>query len=131
MDFIQTLFEEKSPFKMIQVRKYERKAAQTFLPFASVKSIKNPKKWTIGHVWKAILAGQIQTVFCQQRLTDDYRFDAATNFGAGELDPFEFARDLIEERSGWWVSAKEDEKGKIALSVNLYHFNYNTMIFEE
>ncbi len=34
-------------------------AMRTFTPFKQIKPIKAPSKWTMPHVWKAILSGQI------------------------------------------------------------------------
>lgn len=107
------------------------KAIRVFSPFVEVKKVKEPKKWTISHVWKAILSGQITQGQTDQRLTDDYAFDAATNFGKGSIDVKCFAKDLIESPSGWWINVDEETEDYIKLGVNCYQFDYKTLYFNK
>lgn len=79
------------------------KAIRTFSPWARVRPIKEPKTWTITHVYKAILAGQITAAHVDGKYTDDYAYDAAINFGACDFNPLELAKALIEHPSGWHV----------------------------
>ena len=48
------------------------KSMNVFTPFKWIKPIKVPAKWTLPHVWKAILSGQIYEGHCAGRYTDDY-----------------------------------------------------------
>lgn len=108
----------------------EQKGVNTFSPFVEVKAIKQPEKWTLPHVWKAILSGQIKQGICDGVYTDDYAFDAACNFQEGSISVIGLAKKLIESPSGWWVSARGEENGVIKLSVNCHHFDNNTLFFE-
>ena len=113
----------------IEYRARTLKALRVFSPFAKIKPITPPKKWTIPHVWKAILSGQITKGQTDMRLTDDYAYDAATNFGKGEIDVLSFAKKIIEDPSGWWVSVDKETDTKIQLSVNCHSFDFKTLIF--
>lgn len=108
------------------------KSMNTFTPFKEIKPIKTPEKWTLPHVWKAILSGQIFQGTCDGRYTDDYAYDAAVNFRSGvSLHLPSFACKLIDSPSGWWVHPDKRNGNMIALSVNCHHFDTNTLYFEE
>lgn len=108
------------------------KSMHTFTPFKQINSIKTPKKWTIPHVWKAILSGQIFEGHCTGRYTDDYAYDAAVNFHEGrELNLPSFAKKLIEDPSGWGVSPWKVNGETITLSVCCYSFDMNEFQFDE
>lgn len=109
----------------------EHKAINTYSPFVKVKSIKQPTKWTLPHVWKAILSGQITSGECTGYYTDDYAFDAAVNFRQGEISPIHIAKDLIGSPSGWWVSVDSETDDKIILTVCCHHFNNNKLVFRK
>jgi len=108
----------------------EGKGIRTYSPFSEVKPIKIPSKWTIQHVWKAIIAGQISYGICNGVYTDDYAYDAASNFRQGEINVLNLAKKIIKSPSGWWVTATAPQNGNIKLSVNCGQFNYNTVFFE-
>lgn len=128
--FVQAVLQGQSIYENIRVKKGESKGVKTFSPFVEVKPIKIPEKWSLPHVWKAILAGQIKTAIKEMHLTDDYAYDAAVNFGKGEIDSLELAQEIVESPSGWWVRAEEEKNGVIALSVNCHHFDYNKLYFQ-
>lgn len=129
-EFIKNLLEDKAEYENIRTSKSTTKAINTFSPFAEIKPIKVPIRWTLAHVWKAVMAGQINIAFKEQQLTDDFAYDASVNFGRGEIDAKELAKDLIESPSGWWVRAEEEKNGVIWINVNCHHFNYNKVCFE-
>ena len=110
----------------------EEKAVNTFSPFVEIKPIKKPEKWTIAHVWKAILAGQIYKGVKDGRYTDDYAYDAAVNFQRGSrIHLPSLAKKVIESSSGWRVCVNKEENGIIQLSFNCYSFDCNTLYFDE
>lgn len=125
-EFIESLFNDFTKFRGIAVTVRDLKAVNVFSPFVQIKPIKLPEKWTLPHVWKAILAGQIKKDVCDGRYTDDYANDAACNYERGELDLIHLARKLIESPSGWWVRTQKEAEG-LALSVNCHHFDNNTL----
>lgn len=107
------------------------KSMNVFTPFKEIKPIKVPAKWTLPHVWKAILSGQIYEGHCAGRYTDDYAYDAAVNFRSGvQLYLPSFAKELIESPSGWSVRADHVEGYRVQLSVDCYTFNLNTLQFD-
>lgn len=113
----------------------ERKGVNVFSPFASVKPVKVPTKWTISHIWKAIYTGQIVAAHRDYRYTDDYAYDAASNFGEGDLSGealAELAEDIIENNySGWWVHLdKIDENGRYIIDLGLHSFEGWTLVFD-
>ena len=59
------------------------KPPESFLLSRKIRPIKTPEKWTLPHVWKAILSGQIYMGQCDGRYTDDYAYDAAVDFKSG------------------------------------------------
>lgn len=109
----------------------ERASIRTFTPFRQIKPIKTPAKWTLAHVWKAILAGQAYMGRVDGKYTDDYAGDAATNCrkGSGVHLP-SFAKQLIQEPSGWYVSPDKEQDGIIPLSVNCFSFDCRTVYFD-
>jgi hypothetical protein len=109
-----------------------RKGVETFTPFKCVAPIKTPSKWTLAHVWKAILSGQIYAGEVDGHYSDDYAGDAACNFGTGRsIDLINFASDLIESKGGWYVRVDKQEGQKAVLSVNCHSFDCNTLCFDE
>lgn len=115
-----------------QVEASERQGVRTFSPFVEVKPIKVPAKWTVAHIWKAILSGQITGGKTDMYLTDDYAGDAADNFrkdwGIILLD---FAKKLIEDPSGWWINVGKETEEEIHLGVNCHHFDYKSLTFKK
>jgi len=107
------------------------RSMQTFTPFKLIRPIQPPAKWTLPHVWKAILSGQVFDGQVDGRYTDDYAYDAAMNFRSGvKLHLPSFAQELIESPSGWHVTASGQDDGIISLSVNCYSFHFNTLLFD-
>lgn len=96
-----------------------------FSPFKKIKEIKIPEKWTIPHIWKAILSGQVEKVICSGEYSDDYSFDASRNFNKGEKDKFSFAKELIESPSGWHTYKSNNK-----IHVNCHSFDYNEIILK-
>jgi|GEM_PF-1280505 len=116
----------------LEIDKGSQKGINTFSPFVEIKPIKTPKKWTIAHVWKAILSGQIFKGVKDGYYSDDYAYDAACNYGRGSsLDLIHLAERIIESSSGWWVSAGETKEGITPLSFNCHSFDSNTLYFDE
>lgn len=119
----------------IEVRSRECKGVNVFSPFASVKPVKVPTKWTMSHIWKAIYAGQIVAAHLDYRYTDDYAYDAACNFGEGDLSGealAELAEDIIEDGySGWHVHLDRiDENGRYIIHLGLHSFKGWTLVFD-
>lgn len=119
----------------IEVGSRECKGVNVFSPFASVKPVKVPTKWTISHIWKAIYTGQIVAAHRDYRYTDDYAYDAASNFGEGDLSGealAELAEEIIENNySGWWVHLnKIDENGRYIIDLGLHSFEGWTLVFD-
>lgn len=108
----------------LAVYKSEQKGVVTFSPFVEQKPIKTPKKWTKTLFQKALMSGQIYHGVLNQRLTDDYAYDAAYNFGSGRsLDTIATAKDVME--SSWGGStyvhgSEPDKDGVIELSYGDY-----------
>jgi hypothetical protein len=131
-DFIKSMFDglynnDNIPFN---IYKTYVKGINVYSPFIKMKPINTPTKWTLPHVWKAILAGQIKSGVCDGRYTDDYAQDAADNFGRGNINVMYLAQQLIEHPSGWWVKVDNEKNGVVQLSVNCHHFDNNTLYFK-
>jgi hypothetical protein len=93
--------------RQINISKREKKGIETFSPLAlsHLKPLKEiPQKWTLSHVRRLLAAGQYSYCGTELRLTDDYAYDAAYNFGKGEGCGESFLKDLTETPSGWRVS---------------------------
>lgn len=108
----------------------EVKAVRVFSPFYKPKKINKPQKWTISHVVKAILSGQIKKGVCEMHLTDDYALDDSVNFGKGSIEVLNLCKDLVEEPSGWWINIENATDKFIELGINCYQFDYNKVYFE-
>ena len=112
----------------------DKKGINTFSPFVTVKPIKPPaqNKWTIQHVWKAILSGQVIRGEIREKLTDDYAHDAAVNFRKGEsINLQEFAKELIQSPSGWSANGGSNvTDGIFQIQIRCHHFDYRTLYFD-
>lgn len=64
---------------------------------------KEPKKWTIPHVVRALVNGQFEDLQRDYRYTDDYAWDNATNFGEGFIGNFNLAEEIISIDLHWTV----------------------------
>lgn len=107
------------------------KSMRTFSPFARVAPIKTPEKWTLPHVWKAILSGQAYDGRIDGKYSDDYLYDAVTNFSSGRsMHLPSFAAKLIDSPSGWYVSVDSRDGDRVQLSVNCHSFDMRTLYFD-
>ncbi len=93
---------------VISITKTELKSINTYSPFnhANIKPLTEiPKKWIMKHAVKAILNNQFDNLYCNGVLTDDYAYDAASNFRQGTIkNPIAFIKSIIESPSGWWTT---------------------------
>lgn len=100
----------------------ENKGVEVFSPFVAVKPLeKMPEKWKKSDLVKAIMSGQVFSGVLDQRLTDDYAYDAAYNFGSGrKLDLPGQACDLVEGCRDCYIrNDGVDENGVASI-----HFSY-------
>ena len=107
-DFKSLLTYTNQEFDHIDVYTANNDSIRTFSPFAvdKVKPLKEmPKKWTMKHVYKAILNNQYMGLTCNGIYTDDYAYDYSCNYRQGEiLKAMDWIKDIIEHPSGWWCS---------------------------
>lgn len=103
----------------------EQPGNRTFSPFAPVKPVKLGDRLTAATIAKAIRAGQIVAGRTDGRYTDDYAFDAATNFGRGELDVQAFAKDIYENPRDWRFWWHDDTRREIVAACHT--FDYKTL----
>lgn len=110
----------------VTLHRSENQAIRVWSPFAKVKPLPQaPKKWTIPHVIRALMAGQFTYLKCNGVYTDDYAFDAAVNFQAGKIkNAVAFARRIMESPSGWWTSERDG-----IVSICCHHFDSNEFKF--
>ena len=100
----------------------EEKGVEVFSPFVSIKPLtKLPEKWKKSDLVKAIMSGQVFSGVLDQRLTDDYAYDAAYNFGAGrKIDLPGQAYDLVVGCRDCYIRTDGvDENGVASI-----HFSY-------
>lgn len=109
----------------------QEQATRVYSPFVSIEPIKQPSKWTLPHVWKAIISGQITSGKCDGYYTDDYRYDNHVDFRRGKISVSNLAKKIIEHPSGWWVSVYKENEDTIQLSVNCHTFDLNTLYFDK
>ncbi|MFA0809322.1 hypothetical protein [Microbulbifer epialgicus] len=115
------------PFEGLRLAKSEKKGVNTFSPLLldRLKPLKViPKKWINSHVVRLLANGQFEDLRITTRLTDDYAFDAAYNFGAGSVDTNSMIKKLVESPSGWWFSGTTEDGGE--LGINCHHFDYRS-----
>lgn len=98
---------------------------RTFSPFAPVKPVKLGERLNAATIAKAIRAGQIVAGRTEGRYTDDYAFDAATDFGRGEIDVQAFAQDIYEHPNGWSFWWHDDTRREIVAACHT--FDYKTL----
>lgn len=129
-EFIRKLLDDHERFRDIDIQVRHLPAKSVFSPFVKVNLVRIPSKWTLPHIWKGILSGQITVVFRISRTTDDYAADDACNYGRGSIDPMEFARKIIKNPCGWWVGNDVQVKGNVIdIRVCCHHFDINTVSF--
>lgn len=100
----------------------ENKGVEVFSPFVAVKPLdKMPEKWKKSDLVKAIMSGQVFSGVLDQRLTSDYAYDAAYNFGSGtKLNLPGQACDLVEGCRDCYISLNGVDENGIAF----IHFSY-------
>lgn len=103
----------------------EQPSNRTFSPFAPIKPVKLGDRLTAATIAKAIRAGQIVAGRTDGRYTDDYAFDAATDFGRGEIDVQAFAKDIYENPRGWRFWWHDDTRREIVAACHT--FDYKTL----
>ena len=98
----------------IEVCKSDLKASNVFSPYKldKLKPLKKvPEKPTRSHLIKALANGQYRNLKVVSRLTDDYAFDAANDFGRGMIgNPFSLVEDMVE-RGGTRVYSRGRKDG--------------------
>lgn len=97
--------------------------ANTRMTFAGVafKTTKHSKVRKPALI-KILRSGKVKVVCCG-KYTDDYAWDAAINFGRGELPPegiTGLADDIEGDSSGWWCSAHQQEAGTLRLGCHSF-----------
>ncbi len=107
------------------------KSFKVFSPFVKYKSIdKLPKNPTLAFIRKILLSDKLVSCECDTILTDDYYFDYISNFGKGKICPMEFAKELIEEPTGWHVGQfKKINDNLYEVDVVCYSFKFNKVVF--
>jgi len=116
---------EPTTFEGSKLYKTDTKGVYTFSPFLlnRLKPLKEvPKKWAISHVKRLLANDQFKNLRTSQRLTDDYAFDAAYDFGRGALHRDTMLIELVENSRGWWVSGAGKDGDE--LGINCHHFDY-------
>lgn len=103
----------------------EEASNRTFSPFAPVKPVKLGDRLNAATIAKAIRAGQIVAGRTDGRYTDDYAFDAATDFGRGEIDVQAFAQDIYEHPNGWRFWWRDESRREITAACHA--FDYKTL----
>jgi hypothetical protein len=101
------------------------KAVRVYSPFAVYNPLKAaPAKWTVAHVIRALWNGQFEGLKCDNQFTDDYAFDAAANFGRGQIrDGRAFASKLIESPSGWWAHGPSADGAEVSICCHTFDCN--------
>lgn len=93
---------------IMTISKTEAKSIKTYSPFnhANIKPLTEiPGKWNMKHAVKAIINNQFENLHCNGILTDDYHYDATSNFHKGAIkNPIAFIKSIIESPSGWWTT---------------------------
>ncbi len=112
-----------------KVSKSLLKSNRVFSPFAlsRITPLKEiPKKWTLTHVYKALVNHQYKDLKCEGVYTDDYAFDAAYDFQKGVIgNGLSFISKIIESPSGWYAY-QDKEDGRV--SINCHSFDCNSFI---
>lgn len=109
-------FEHKyDPVKItgIEIYRTDIKSIRVFSPFnlGNVKPLKAmPKKWTLRHVYAALINRQFKELRCAGVYSDDYAWDNAVNYHIGPIKaPLAFVKRIIEQPSGWWCNYWDDK----------------------
>ena len=115
-----------------ELHRIERQAIRVWSPFAAVHPLKEkPKKWTVSHVVRVLLAGQFSRLECDGVYTDDYAYDNAVNYHKGDFSDHAvaFARRILENPSGWWAYQRDGVDSN-RVSICCHHFDSNSFTFE-
>lgn len=123
----------RKPFTMegVAYLTYADSAYTTYSPFAIVKPIQTPQKWTRAHIWKAIFSGQIYRGKINYIYTDDYLQDALRNCCEDvELS----AEDLMGKANGlltgnWRCSVIATEHQDGTVEINLWDCNSSYILY--
>ena len=73
-----------------------------------------------------MLRSGLVTARTTMKLTDDYAFDNAYDFGRGATDPIALAADIDDGRkkSGWTIYLETSASGKQTLKISCHSFRY-------
>ena len=123
-------FSEQNLQDGFKITRYDLVAKETYNPnqLQRIKPLKKaPKKWTLPMAIRAMVNGQVKAT-CDGNYSDDYAFDAATNYGKGNVNCGSLAKKIIKHKSGWMSYL--DTKGIVAVSC--HHFeNYSLTITDK
>ena len=98
-----------------------------YKPITELK-LKNRYSIKINDIIRILINDNVQVVQ-DGRYTDDYAWDAATNFNEGHtFNPVEFAKDLIKYNSGW--SAYVDNEDQKRIHINCYSFDCRSIYLD-
>ena len=98
-----------------------------YKPITELK-LKNRHSIKISDIIRILINNNVQVVQ-DGRYTDDYAWDAATNYNEGHVfNPVEFATDLIKSRSGW--SAYVDSVDQKRIYINCYSFDCRSIYLD-
>ena len=108
------------------------KGVEVFSPFVSVKPLaKLPEKWKKSDLAKAIMSGQVFSGVLNERLTDDYAYDAAWNFGSGcKIGLPMQAAELVEGCRDCYIRTESVDENGVAKVHFSYANEYKTFYFD-
>lgn len=112
----------------IEINKRDKESKRTFSPFAKLpKLTAEPKKWTLPHVFKALLNGQFKNLRCKGVYTDDYAYDATVNYQQGDFSSAaaDFVRRVMESPSGWRTYGNNGSVSVCCHSFDLNEFTFS------
>lgn len=90
--------------------------------------LKNKHAIRINDIIRLLINNNVQVVQ-DGRYTDDYAWDAATNFNKGHMfNPVEFAKQLIKYSGGW--SAYIDREDQKRIHINCYSFDCRSIYLD-
>lgn len=108
------------------------KGVEVFSPFVAVKPLtKLPEKWKKSDLAKAIMSGQVFSGVLNERLTDDYAYDAAWNFGSGcKIGLPKQAAELVEGCRDCYIRTESVDENGVAKVHFSYANEYKTFYFD-
>lgn len=121
-ELYKSLQEEKDFGFDVQIERRDRKGVETFSPFIEIKPLaKIPERWNKRNFTNAMLSGQIYGGQIEQRLTDDYRYDAGQNFSEGvPVDIVKSARDTVENWSSLAIVSTGGIESSSKCNIDFY-----------